>query len=108
MRLGGDYPNENRLETNQYEQFSASTAQTCPTNASGLFACGSNQGNALASLLLDLPSALTVNVPQYEEVHVKITPIGFFAQDEWHVRPNLTINVSLPYDYDPAVTLLVS
>ncbi len=108
VRFGGEYLYENRLETNQYEQFSSSTSQTCPTNASGLFACGSNQGNALASILLDLPSALTVNVPQYEEVHVKMTPIGFFVQDEWHVRPNLTINVGLRYDYDPAVTLLVS
>jgi Carboxypeptidase regulatory-like domain/TonB dependent receptor len=106
IRFGGEYLYENRLETNQYEQFSSSTAQTCPTNASGLFACGSNQGNALASMLLDLPSALTVNVPQYEIVHVKMAPIGFFVQDEWHVRSNLTISVGLRYDYDPAVKLL--
>ncbi len=108
IRFGGEYLYENRLETNQYEQFSSSTAQTCPTNASGLFTCGNNQGNALASLLLDLPSALTVNVPQYEIVHVKIAPMGFFIQDEWHVRSNLTINVGLRYDYDPAVKLLNS
>jgi hypothetical protein len=108
IRFGGEYLYENRLETNQYEQFSSSTTQTCPTNGSGLFACGSNQGNALASMLLDLPSALTVNVPQYEEVHVRMAPFGFFIQDEWHVRPNLTINVGLRYDYDPAVHLLVS
>jgi len=106
IRFGGEYLYENRLETNQYEQFSSSTSQTCPTNASGLFACGSNQGNALASMLLDLPSALTVNVPNYEEVHVRMAPFGFFIQDEWHVRPNLTINVGLRYDYDPAVKIL--
>ncbi len=106
IRFGGEYLYENRLETNQYEQFSSSTSQTCPTNASGLFSCGSNQGNALASMLLGLPSALTVNVPQYEEVHVKMAPVGFFVQDEWHVRPNLTISVGLRYDYDPAVSLL--
>lgn len=108
IRFGAEYLYENRLETNQYEQFASSTTQTCPTNASGLFACGANQGNALASMLLDVPSGLTVNVPQYEEVHVKIAPIGFFVQDEWHVRPNLTISVGLRYDYDPAVKLLVS
>ncbi|MGO9255928.1 MAG: TonB-dependent receptor domain-containing protein [Bryobacteraceae bacterium] len=108
LRWGGEYLYENRLETNQYEQFSSSTTQTCPTNSSGLFTCGSNQGNALASMLLDLPSALTVNVPQYEEIHVRMTPIGAFVQDEWHVKPNLTINVGLRYDYDPAVHLLVS
>jgi hypothetical protein len=108
IRFGGEYLYENRLETNQYELFSSSTSQTCPTNASGLFACGSNQGNALASLLLDLPSALTVNVPQYEEVHVRMAPMGFFIQDEWHVSSTLTVNVGLRYDYDPAVKLLVS
>jgi hypothetical protein len=106
IRFGAEYLYENREETNQYEQFTSSTAQTCPTNASGLFACGSNQGNGLASLLLGLPSALTVNVPQYEEVHVKMAPVGFFISDEWHVRSNLTITVGLRYDYDPAVKLL--
>ena len=108
LRFGGEYLYENRLETNQYETFSSSATQTCPTNASGLFACGSNQGNALASMLLDLPSTLTVNVPQYEEVHVKMAPFGFFVQDEWHVRSNLTVNLGLRYDYEPAVKLLTS
>ena len=108
IRFGGEYLYENRLETNQYEQFSSGASQTCPTNASGLFACGTNQGNALASLLLDLPSALTVNVPNYEEVHVKMAPFGFFLQDEWHVSSTLTVNLGLRYDYDPAVKLLVS
>jgi len=108
IRFGGEFLYENRLETNQYEQFSSSTSQTCPTNASGLFACSGAEGNALASMLLDLPSALTVNVPQYEEVHAAFMPFGFFVQDEWHVKSNLTINVGLRYDYDPAVKLLVS
>ncbi len=108
VRFGGEYLYENRLETNLYETFVSSATQTCPTNASGLFSCGANQGNALASILLDLPSALTVNVPQYEEIHVRMAPIGAFVQDEWHIRPNLTINVGLRYDYVPPVTLLNS
>jgi hypothetical protein len=108
VRFGGEYLYENRLEINTYETFTSAATQTCPTNASGLFACGANQGNALASMLLDLPSGLTVNVPKYEEVHARMTPYGFFIQDEWHVRPNLTVNFGLRYDYDPAVTLLNS
>jgi hypothetical protein len=108
IRWGGEYLYENRLEINTYENFTSSATQTCPTNASGLFACGSNQGNGLASMLLDLPSGLTVNVPKYEEVHAKMAPFGFFVQDEWHVRPNLTIDLGLRYDYDPAVQLLNS
>ena len=108
IRWGAEYLYENRYEVNTYETFVSSATQTCPTNGSGLFTCGSNQGNALASMLLDVPSALTVNVPNYEEVHVRIAPIGGFVQDEWHVRRNLTINVGLRYDYVPDVKLLVS
>ncbi len=108
FRWGGEYLYENREEINTYETFTSATTQTCPTNGSGLFACGSNQGNALASMLLDLPSGLTVNVPKYEEVHVKMAPFGFFVQDEWHARSNLTIDIGLRYDYNPAVQLLVS
>ena len=108
IRFGGEYVYENRLETNQYEQFSSSTAQTCPTNSSGTFACSGAEGNALASMLLDLPSSLTVNVPQYEEVHVRMSPFGFFLQDEWHVNSKLTVNVGLRYDYIPQVGLLVN
>ena len=108
FRFGGSYLYENREETNLFTQFSSSATQSCPTNSSGLFACSSAQGNALASLLMDLPSNLKVNVPQLEEIHVRINPIGSFFQDEWHVRPNLTINIGVRYDYDPAVTLLNS
>jgi len=108
LRFGGEYLYETRLEINTYERFDSSTAQTCPTNASGLFSCGANQGNGLASMLLDVPSALTVNVPYYEQIHARMAPVGVFVQDEWHVRPDLTINLGLRYDYDPAVALLVS
>jgi hypothetical protein len=108
VRWGGEYLYENRLEINTYETFTSGTAQTCPTNSSGLFACGANQGNGLASMLLDLPNALTVNVPNYEEVHARFNPMGFFVQDEWRIRPHLTINIGLRYDYVPAVALLNS
>lgn len=69
VRFGGEYLYENRLETNLYETFVSSATQTCPTNASGLFSCSSDQGNALASMLLDVPSALTVNVEANERLH---------------------------------------
>ena len=58
-------------------------------------------------MLLDMPSALTVTLPTYSNPHVVMQPFGFFAQDEWHVKPNLTITLGLRYDYDPAVNLSV-
>ena len=106
FRFGGEYLYENRLEINTYETFTSSATQTCPTNASGLFACGSNRATRWHPCCSTCRPALTVNVPQYEEVHVRMAPVGFFVQDEWHVRPNLTVDVGLRYDYDPAVKIL--
>ena len=108
LSFGGSWLYEDRTEINTYETFVSSTTQTCPTNASGSFACSAGQGNGLASMLLDVPSALTVTLPTYSNPHVIMQPIGFFAQDEWHVKPNLTITLGLRYDYDPAVNLSVS
>jgi hypothetical protein len=108
LSFGGSWLYEDRTEINTYETFVSSTTQTCPTNASGTFACSANQGNALASMLLDVPSALTVTLPTYSNPHVIMQPFGFFAQDEWHVRPNLTVTLGLRYDYNPAVNLAVS
>ena len=107
LSFGGSWLYEDRTEINTYETFVSSTTQTCPTNASGSFACGAGQGNGLASMLLDVPSALTVTLPTYSNPHVIMQPFGFFAQDEWHVKPNLTITLGLRYDYDPAVNLSV-
>ncbi len=108
IKFGGEYLYENRLETNLYEQFTGSGNETCPVNSSGNFVCSAGQGNGLASLLLDLPNGFNVNVPNLEEVHVRMDPIGGFIQDTWHVRPTLSIDYGLRYDYDPAVKLLVS
>jgi hypothetical protein len=108
LSFGGSWLYEDRTEINTYATFVSATTQTCPTNASGNFACGAAQGNALASMLLDVPSALTVTLPTYSNPHVIMQPFGFYAQDEWHVKPTLTITLGLRYDYDPAVNLAVS
>ena len=108
IAMGGEYLYQNRLETNDYGEFTSSTADSCPANSSGNLTCGGNQGNGLASLLLDLPNGYKVNIPQYEEVHYRIAPSSGFVQDSWHIRPTLTVNIGLRYDYDPAVHLLVS
>jgi hypothetical protein len=108
LSFGGSWLYEDRTEINTYETFVSSTTQTCPTNSSGNYACGGGQGNALASMLLDMPSALTVTLPTYSNPHVIMQPVGFFLQDEWHVKSNLTITLGVRYDYDPAVNLSVS
>jgi hypothetical protein len=103
FKIGVEWMYENRLQTNLSASFSFSPSQTCPTNSSGNFTCGTGQGNALASALLDLPSSYTASLPQYDIVSLRVETYAGFFQDEWHIRPNLTINYGIRYDYDPAV-----
>ena len=103
LKFGVEYIYQQRFQSNLYAQFSYSTSQTCPTNSSGNFACSGAEGNALASALLDLPSGYSANLPQYDEVHLAIESWSGYVQDEWHVRPGLTFDLGLRYDYDPAV-----
>ena len=60
-------------------------------------------GNPLEELLLGAPTetgGAVMNNPQ----HLRTHSLNFFAQDTWRVRPNLTINLGLRYEYNaPAV-----
>ncbi len=122
IKIGGSYLYENRLESNNYLQFNYSNTQTCPltTSSAGAITTGSNFscslptggtaysgfGNSLASALIDLPSSFGANLPQFEEIHATMTAAGGFIQDSWHIRPNLTINIGLRYDFDFPVTFI--
>jgi hypothetical protein len=123
VKIGGSYLYENRLESNNYLQFNFSNTQTCPltvASSNGAFTTASNFscslptggaiysgfGNALASALLDLPSSFGANLPQFEEIHATMTTAGGFIQDSWHIKPKLTLNIGVRYDYDFPVTLL--
>lgn len=60
-------------------------------------------GNALEELLLGLPTdsgVATLNNPE----HLRTYSYNFFANDQWRVRPNLTLTLGLRYEYNsPAV-----
>lgn len=103
LKAGLQYIYEQRFQSNLYAQFTFSTSQTCPTNSSGNFTCSGAEGNALASALLGIPSGYSANLPKYDVIHLRVQSWAGYVQDEWHVRPNLTLNFGLRYDFIPAV-----
>ncbi len=57
-----------------------------------------NTGQGLASALLGLPSSVSLYQGNYTE---QFWNWSVYAEDEWKVRPNLTINAGLRYDSYP-------
>src|SRR6185437_4890224 len=54
-------------------------------------------GSGLADFLLGETSAVNLNI--YPNFHTRQTEYAGFAQDNWRVRPNLTLNLGLRYEY---------
>jgi len=57
-----------------------------------------NTGNALASLLLGEVNAANIQVS--DQITTRATYWGFFAQDDWRVTKNLTLNYGFRYDLE--------
>jgi hypothetical protein len=55
-----------------------------------------NGGNEIASLLIGVPNSVDVR-PVILDYDYRWKSIAFFAQNDWKVRPNLTLNLGLRY-----------
>jgi outer membrane receptor protein involved in Fe transport len=108
LKVGVEYIYQQRFQTNLSSAFNYSANQTCPTNSSGNFTCTGAEGNTLASALLGLPSSYSASLPQYDIIHLEVQSWAGYIQDEWHLRPDLTLNLGLRYDYDPQVNNLAT
>jgi hypothetical protein len=58
----------------------------------------SNTGNALASLLLGEVNAASLQIS--DKISTRATYWGFFAQDDWRLTRNLTLNYGFRYDLE--------
>jgi outer membrane receptor protein involved in Fe transport len=59
---------------------------------------GSGTGHTIASMLLGYPNVVSRTIQVVNPVYL-FTEVGAFAQDDWRIRQNLTINAGVRYDY---------
>ncbi|MDQ2899591.1 MAG: TonB-dependent receptor [Acidobacteriota bacterium] len=92
IKAGAQFIYVNRLQNNLFQQYTFSDSQTSNVGAA-------KTGNSLASALLGLPATYTGQLPQYAQVYFSYQTWSGYLQDEWKVKPNLTVNFGLRYDY---------
>ena len=95
IKTGFWYIDAKRVQDNTFQTFAFANTQTeNPANAS-------NTGLSLASALLGLPNSATGQLPNRAggEVAFSYASWAAYIQDEWKMRPNLTLSLGLRYDY---------
>ncbi|MFB3826622.1 MAG: carboxypeptidase regulatory-like domain-containing protein [Bryobacteraceae bacterium] len=97
IKAGGQYLYQNRLQNNLFQQFLFNDNLTSSDMRGG------RTGNSLASALLGLPYQYTGELPQHAEIFFRVTVWSGYLQDEWKIRPNLTLNWGVRYDYIPGI-----
>jgi outer membrane receptor protein involved in Fe transport len=82
-----------RLQTNQFGQINYSAEATRdPQNTA-------STGDPIASALLGLPSRIQGFVPDEGYIDFHTSTLSGYVQDQWSMRPNLTLTYGLRYDY---------
>ena len=82
-----------RLQKNQFGQLDFSNEPTRDPNAT------STTGDFLASALLGLPSQIRGFVPDLGFIDFRTSTYSAYVQDQWTIKPNLTLTYGLRYDY---------
>jgi hypothetical protein len=68
-------------------------------NSSSLSA--TTTGYSYASFLLGAVNSSSTGVPLYNDIGGRYHPVSPYFQDDWQIRPNLTLNLGLRWDYLP-------
>ena len=63
----------------------------------------SKSGDSMASFLLGAVSGTSTTIANYSTLGTRVKPFSPYLQDDWKVKPNLTINLGLRWDLFPVV-----
>jgi Carboxypeptidase regulatory-like domain len=102
VKIGGEYRNNTDmlLQTQDaggprgnFAFNSSGTANPADTGST------TSAANAFASFLLDWPNTVQRDLKVFDEPGTKHTGIATFIQDKWQIRPNLTADLGLRWEY---------
>ena len=82
-----------RLQKNQFGQLDFTNEPTRDPNAT------TTTGDFLATALLGLPSQIRGFVPDLGFIDFRTSTYSAYVQDQWTIKPNLTLTYGLRYDY---------
>ncbi|MGH9352757.1 MAG: hypothetical protein ACRD2G_11455, partial [Terriglobia bacterium] len=100
LQVGYQYIFTNRQQINNFEQFNFTNDITGNPESPGV------TGNSLASALLAYPASFIGQLQKQSALNLNAPEWALYVQDQWKVRPKLTIDWGLRWDVDPLATIL--
>jgi len=93
FRFGGQYVWVARDQINTFQTFGFGAGITGSGSATNTF------GMSLAGALLGLPTSGSGELPTIGEVNFSLASYSIYGSDQWRIKPSLTVNIGLRWDF---------